>query len=39
VLSPDSARKTLYDRRFAIWQRLTAAMEPFWADLAGLGQP
>ena len=39
VLSPDPARKTLYDRRFAVWQRLTAAMEPFWADLAGLGQP
>jgi L-xylulokinase len=39
VLSPDPARKTLYDRRFAVWERLTAAMEPFWADLAGLGQP
>lgn len=39
VLSPDPARKTLYDRRFAVWQRLTAAMEPFWADLSGLGQP
>jgi len=38
-LSPDPARKALHDRRFAIWQRLTAAMEPFWAELATLGQP
>jgi L-xylulokinase len=39
VLSPDPARKALHDRRFAVWKRLTAAMEPFWADLAELGQP
>jgi L-xylulokinase len=39
LLDPDPARRALHDRRFAVWQRLTAAMEPFWADLAGLGQP
>jgi L-xylulokinase len=39
VLSPNPDRKSLHDRRFAVWQRLTAAMEPFWADLAELGQP
>lgn len=38
-LLPDPQRKALYDRRFAVWQRMTAAMEPFWADLAKLGQP
>ena len=38
-LAPDPARKALHDRRFAVWQRLTTAMEPFWADLANLGQP
>lgn len=38
-LSPDPSRSTLHDRRFAVWQRLTAAMEPFWADLADLGTP
>jgi L-xylulokinase len=36
VLTPDPARRALHDRRFAVWQRLTVAMEPFWADLAGL---
>ena len=39
VLHPDPARKALFDRRFAVWERLTAAMEPFWADLAALRQP
>lgn len=39
VLTPDPQRRVLYDRRYAVWQRLTAAMEPFWADLAKLGQP
>ncbi len=39
ILTPDPVRQALYDRRFAVWQRLTAAMEPFWADLAALGQP
>jgi L-xylulokinase len=39
VLFPDPDRRSLHDRRFAVWQRLTAAMEPFWADLADLGQP
>lgn len=38
-LLPDPQRRALHDRRFAVWQRLTAAMEPFWADLAGLGRP
>jgi len=39
VLHPDPARQALHDRRFAVWQRLTAAMEPFWADLVELGRP
>ena len=39
VLSPTLIASALHDRRFAVWQRLTAAMEPFWADLAELGQP
>jgi len=38
-LSPDPRQRALHDRRFAVWQRLTAAMEPFWADLADLGKP
>lgn len=38
-LFPDPARRAQQDRRYAVWQRLTAAMEPFWADLAELGQP
>lgn len=38
TLSPDPARAALGDRRFVLWQRLTAAMEPFWTDLAALGQ-
>ncbi len=39
LLSPDPDRKALHDRRFAVWQRLIAALEPLWADLADLGQP
>jgi L-xylulokinase len=39
VLTPDAARRDLHNRRFALWQRLTAAMEPFWVELAGLRQP
>lgn len=39
VLLPDPDRKSLHDRRFAVWQRMTAAMEPFWAELADLGRP
>jgi L-xylulokinase len=39
VLFPNPDRRSLHDRRFAVWLRLTAAMEPFWADLADLGQP
>jgi L-xylulokinase len=38
TLTPDPARRALHDRRFAVWSRLTAAMEPFWADLAALGR-
>jgi L-xylulokinase len=38
VLAPDPDRKSLHDRRFAVWQRMTVAMEPFWADLAELGR-
>jgi hypothetical protein len=38
-LYPDPDRHVLHNRRFAVWQRLTAAMEPFWSDLAELGQP
>ena len=38
VLTPDPDRKSLHDRRFAVWQRVTVAMEPFWADLAELGR-
>lgn len=39
LLSPDPDRKALHARRFAVWQRMTRAMEPFWADLADLGRP
>jgi sugar (pentulose or hexulose) kinase len=39
TLEPDPTRSALHDHRFAVWQRLTAAMEPFWADLAALGAP
>lgn len=39
VLLPDPDRKSLHDRRFAVWQRMTTAMEPFWAELAELGRP
>lgn len=38
-LAPDPARMDLHNRRFAVWQRLTATMEPFWAELAALRQP
>lgn len=38
-LSPDPSRHALHDYRFAVRQRLTAAMEPFCADLADLGKP
>jgi L-xylulokinase len=38
VLYPDPDRKALHDRRFAVWQRMTAAIEPFWAELVELGQ-
>lgn len=37
-LSPNPQRQALHDRRFAVWQRLTATMEPFWAELAALGR-
>ena len=32
---PDAAMRQHYDRRYAVWTRLTAAMEPFWLDLRG----
>ncbi len=38
-LSPNPVQRALHDRRFAVWQRLTAAMEPFWADLGELAKP
>ena len=38
-LSPDPRQRALHDHRFAVWERLTAAIEPFWADLAELGEP
>ncbi|MGL6210887.1 MAG: FGGY-family carbohydrate kinase [Paracoccaceae bacterium] len=38
-LSPNPKQKVLHDRRFAVWNRLTAAMAPFWADLAALARP
>lgn len=36
-LSPDPDRQALYDRRYDLWTRLTAAMEPLWLDLAAMG--
>lgn len=39
LLQPDPARRALHERRFAVWQRLTTSMQPFWADLMKLGQP
>jgi L-xylulokinase len=39
LLVPDPARAALHDRRFAVWSRLTAAMESFWSDLAALREP
>ena len=39
LLLPDPARRAIHDRRYAVWQQLTAAMEPFWAALRELGQP
>ena len=38
-LFPDPRLRALHDRRFAVWSRLTAAMEPFWTDLLDLGKP
>jgi L-xylulokinase len=32
---PDSALRLHYDRRYAVWTRLTAAMDPFWLELRG----
>lgn len=32
---PDPQMRKHYERRFDIWTRLTAAMEPFWLDLQG----
>jgi L-xylulokinase len=36
-LAPDPDRQALYDRRYALWSRLTTAMEPLWQDLAAQG--
>ena len=33
---PNSGMRAHYDRRYAIWTRLTSAMEPIWKDLEGL---
>lgn len=33
---PNLGMRDHYDRRYAIWTRLTAAMEPIWKDLEGL---
>lgn len=38
-ISPDPKRQALHERRFGVWSRLTAAMEPFWLDLAELANP
>jgi L-xylulokinase len=35
-LVPDPGRAALFDRRFAVWNRLASAMEPFWTELAAL---
>ncbi|MBL8583088.1 MAG: carbohydrate kinase [Rhizobiaceae bacterium] len=34
TLSPDPAMRRHYNRRYAIWTRLTQAMDPFWRELA-----
>jgi L-xylulokinase len=36
-LVPDSTRSAVAERRFAVWTRLAAAMEPYWLELADLG--
>jgi L-xylulokinase len=38
-LFPDPMRRALYDRRYAVWQRMTTAMKQFWADLENMGTP
>jgi L-xylulokinase len=30
---PDATRRSHYDRRYAIWTRLTAAVDPIWKEL------
>ena len=32
---PDATLRQHYDRRYAVWTRLTAAMDPFWLELRG----
>ena len=32
---PDSAQRQQYDRRYAMWTRLGATMNPFWLELRG----
>lgn len=34
AFSPDLAMRAHYDRRYAIWRRLTEAVDPLWRDLA-----
>jgi L-xylulokinase len=31
---PDHAMQAHYDRRYAIWTRLTQAMDPIWREMA-----
>lgn len=39
LLLPDPVRQALHEKRYAVWKRLTASMESFWAELWELGQP
>lgn len=39
LLHPDPARHALHQRRYAVWQRLIASLEPFWAEMRDLGEP
>lgn len=36
AFSPDPAMRAHYDRRYAIWGRLTKAVDPLWRELASL---
>jgi L-xylulokinase len=39
LLLPDPGRHALHQRRYAVWQRLTTLLEPFWVEMMELGQP